>query len=122
MAPESDQKRPEIGLKIGPKLALNHPKICRNTYICVKSWNHGCMARGGHGLPKASSGPAMPYPSMPRRQAIPETHYDHFMGGLSQGGFAVNFNPFRHPTPYTYGLILDTFKDQTQRRCAFNNG
>jgi hypothetical protein len=28
---------------------------------------------------------------------------------------AVNFYPFRNPTPYTYGLILNTFKDQTQR-------
>jgi hypothetical protein len=31
------------------------------------------MARGGRGLPKDSPGPAMPYPSMPFGQAIPET-------------------------------------------------
>jgi hypothetical protein len=36
---------------------------------------------------------------------------------LPQGGQpAVNFYPFRHPMPNTYGLILNTFKDQTQKR------
>jgi hypothetical protein len=34
---------------------------------------HGRMARGGLGLPKDSSGPAMPYPSMPCGRANPET-------------------------------------------------
>jgi hypothetical protein len=34
-----------------------------------------------------------------------------------QGGqLAVNFYPFRHFTPYAYSLILNSFKDQTQRR------
>jgi hypothetical protein len=31
------------------------------------------MARGGHGLPKVSLGPAMPYPSTPYGRATPET-------------------------------------------------
>jgi hypothetical protein len=39
-----------------------------------------CMVRGGHGLPKVSPGPAMPYPSMPCRWATPETAC--FRGGL----------------------------------------
>jgi hypothetical protein len=34
---------------------------------------YGCMARGGHGLLKVSSGPAMPYPSTPCGRATPET-------------------------------------------------
>jgi hypothetical protein len=34
---------------------------------------HGCMARGGHGLPKVSPGPVMPFPSMPCGWATPET-------------------------------------------------
>jgi hypothetical protein len=38
------------------------------------------MARGDHGLPKVSPGPAMPYPSMPYRQATPETALQPFMG------------------------------------------
>jgi hypothetical protein len=33
---------------------------------------HRRMAKGGHGLPKASLGPAMTDPSMPCGQAIPE--------------------------------------------------
>jgi hypothetical protein len=31
------------------------------------------MARGGHGLPNVSLGPAMPYPSIPCGRATPET-------------------------------------------------
>jgi hypothetical protein len=34
---------------------------------------HGRMARGGHGLPKVSLGPAMPHPSTPCERATPET-------------------------------------------------
>jgi hypothetical protein len=34
---------------------------------------HGCMARGGRGLPKVSVGPAMPDPSTPCRRATSET-------------------------------------------------
>jgi hypothetical protein len=33
---------------------------------------HGRVARGGHGFPKVTSGPAMPYPSTPSRRATPE--------------------------------------------------
>jgi hypothetical protein len=35
--------------------------------------NHSCMARGGHGLPNVSLGPAMPYLSTPCGRATPET-------------------------------------------------
>jgi hypothetical protein len=34
---------------------------------------HGCIARGGHGLPKVSPGPAMLQPSRQSRQTTPET-------------------------------------------------
>jgi hypothetical protein len=76
---------PIISPKMAPKLALNHPKICRNTYICVKSWNHGRMARGGHGLPTVPLLAAIPYASMPCRWAIPETPYGCFRGGTPSG-------------------------------------
>jgi hypothetical protein len=33
---------------------------------------HVCMARDGHGLPKVSHRPAMPYPFMPCGRATPE--------------------------------------------------
>jgi hypothetical protein len=40
---------------------------------------HGRMARGGHGLPKVSPGPAMPDPSTPK---------------FTVGGWLVVFDPF----------------------------
>jgi hypothetical protein len=47
----------------------------------AKKLFHGRMARGGHGLPKVSVGPAMPYPSMPCGQATPEMSLRLFQGG-----------------------------------------
>jgi hypothetical protein len=41
---------------------------------------HECLARGGHGLPKVSLGPVMPYPSTPCRQTTPETALRLFQG------------------------------------------
>jgi hypothetical protein len=38
------------------------------------------MVRCGHGLPKVSPGPAMPYPSMACGQAIPEAIIQSFQG------------------------------------------
>jgi hypothetical protein len=55
--------------------------------IFRRAKDHGRMARGGHGFPKVSLGPAMPDPFRPCRWAILET--------------AV-FYPFGHPTPYAY--------------------
>jgi hypothetical protein len=40
------------------------------------------MARGGHGLPKVSPGPAMIYPSTPSGWATPETAWQGKEGGL----------------------------------------
>jgi hypothetical protein len=36
-------------------------------------WRHGCMRRGGHGLPKVSLGPAMSYPWWTLGKPFPET-------------------------------------------------
>jgi hypothetical protein len=41
---------------------------------------HGRMARGSHGLPKVSLGPAMPYPSTPCGRTTPETALWPFQG------------------------------------------
>jgi hypothetical protein len=51
---------------------------------------HGRMARGGHGLPKVSLGPAMSYLSTPCGRATPETVLQVFY-------------TFGYPTPYAYG-------------------
>jgi hypothetical protein len=59
---------------------------------------HGGMARGGHGLLKVSPGPAMPYSSMPCRQAHLASR---FRGGLHTGQAACG-----HLIPHAvcYGL------------------
>jgi hypothetical protein len=78
------------------------------------------MARGGHGLPKVSLGPAMPDLYMPCEQAVPETA----VGQMAASGVtylqderpAAVFYPFRHPTPYAYdhqpnhGILLQMFE------------
>jgi hypothetical protein len=64
------------------------------TYL-TKYLNHGRMARGGHGIPKVSPGPAMPDPSTPCGQT--------FRGGSPAGRVACGrLLPFG--TPYAYDL------------------
>jgi hypothetical protein len=60
---------------------------------------HGRMTRGGQGLPKVSTGPAMPYPFTPWEQATPETAAS---GVAHPQGWrpAAVFYPLGHPTPY----------------------
>jgi hypothetical protein len=77
-------------------------------YISVhRVTEHGRIARGGHGFPKVSLGPAMPYPSTLCRQATPETTLQPF-----QGWPAAIFYPLGHPTPYAYAI-----DSETPRRC-----
>jgi hypothetical protein len=89
----------KLAKKLVPKLAVSHPKMCRNTYICVKSWKHGRMARGGHELPKVSPGPAIPYPSTHCSRVILETPYGCFMGGppLRAGNLLSTFTTLDTP-------------------------
>jgi hypothetical protein len=49
----------------------------------VQGWNQARMARGIHGLPKVSPGPAMPNPPMPCGRATPETALWPFLGWLA---------------------------------------
>jgi hypothetical protein len=83
--------------------------------------NNRGMARGGHGLPKVSLGPAMPDPSMPsgilgvatRRVgsmhpfSTPLDTLQPFQGKppAKQTPAAV-FYPFGHPTPYASDVNL----------------
>jgi hypothetical protein len=95
MAPKLDQKDPKFATKFAPKLALNLHKICMNTYFCVKICNHGCMARGGDGLPKVSPRPAMPYPCTPSGGPSLKPRTTGLGVALPQGGHpSVNLYPF----------------------------
>jgi hypothetical protein len=49
-------------------------------YVSLQSKQHGRKARGGHGLPKASLGLAMPYLSAPCGRTTPETALPLFQG------------------------------------------
>jgi hypothetical protein len=74
--------------------------------------DHWRTARGGHGLPIVSPGPAMPYPSLSCRQVTTETAFPGVAcpqwgaGGLP----AAIFYPFGSPTPYAYDLDVSSQK------------
>jgi hypothetical protein len=55
------------------------------TKIRTKEAEHGYMAVGGHGLPKVSPGPAIPYPFMPCGGPPLKRPYGHFRGGPLNG-------------------------------------
>ena len=57
------------------------------------------MARGGHGLPKVSPGPAMPDPSTPCGRATPETALRPFQGRVAHraGGLRPSFTLLETP-------------------------
>jgi hypothetical protein len=65
-------------------------------------FDHKRMARGGHGLPKVSLGPAMPYPNTPCGLATSETALRLFQGWpvYRAGGLQPSYYPLGHPTPY----------------------
>jgi hypothetical protein len=71
-------------------------------HITLSPSHHGRMARGGHGLPKVSSGPAMPDPSMPCGQATPD---DRFRVG-SPAGWAACSRLLPLWTPHAVRLCL----------------
>jgi hypothetical protein len=57
------------------------------------------MARGGHGLPKGSLGPAMSYPSTSCGRVTPETASQSFQGwhALMAGALRLPFTPLDTP-------------------------
>jgi hypothetical protein len=60
------------------------------------------MARGIHGLPKVSPGPAIADPSMPCEQAPPKLLYGWRWPARRAGDLRL-FSPlFGHPTPYAH--------------------
>jgi hypothetical protein len=74
------------------------------------------MAKGIHGLPKVSPGPALPYPSMPCGRATPETAFQPFRRWPAHraGGLQSSSTPL--DTPRRTGLIVD---DNVQEEKAF---
>jgi hypothetical protein len=61
------------------------------------------MARGGHGLPKVSLGPDMPYLSMLCGWSPLKQSYGRFGGARLQDRLAVAiFHPLGHPIPYAH--------------------
>jgi hypothetical protein len=78
--------------------------IFRSKHFYWPPWtNHRRMRRGGHGLPKVSPGPALPYPATPCELATPKTALwpflrwpSHRVGGL-RPSFALLDTPRRTP-------------------------
>jgi hypothetical protein len=68
------------------------------------------MERGGHGLPKVSLEPTMPYPSLPCGRATPEMALVPFQGWLAcrVGELQPSSCPLGHPTPYAYVYTVRT--------------
>jgi hypothetical protein len=82
---------------------------------------HGRMAKGGHGLPKVSPGSALPYPSMPREWATPETAYRPFQGSPARrvGGLRPSSFPLDAPrrTPMQQrGSMQERKKDRLKTK------
>jgi hypothetical protein len=74
---------------------VNLCEICR----------HGCMSKGGHGLPKVSSRPTLSYLSTPCGHATPETALWSFQGRLAHR--AGRLRPFSIPLD-TLRLCMST--------------
>jgi hypothetical protein len=74
------------------------------TFI-LKAWAYG---KGGHGLPKVSLWPAIPYHSMPCMRATPETAVSG-VARLQGGRPAAIFYPFGHPSPYACDIAGQQF-------------
>ena len=74
---ETVQPTPLLRASQAPCTQLVQP-ILKWEPVMVKQCLHRHMGKSGHGLPKFSPGPAMPYPSMPWGRATTETalHYD----------------------------------------------
>jgi hypothetical protein len=75
------------------------------------------MARGGHGLPKVSPGPIMPYLFMHCRPATPEKALHSF-----QQWPATDFYPLGHPTPYAYARKSPNPKTRVREGEAYGVG
>jgi hypothetical protein len=80
---------------LSSEMFTSHSRQTKETLSGSLKYRHGRMARGGHGLPKVSLGPAMPYPSTPCGWPT------YRAGGLR---LTSDFYPFGHPTPYAYAI------------------
>jgi hypothetical protein len=75
----------------------------------LRDSDHGRIARGGHGLPKVSPGPAMAYPSTPCGRATSETGLQPFQGWPSRrvAGLQPSSSLLDPPTPCAYDFDPD---------------
>jgi len=71
---------PGWGSLATPHQWIRHEMAWQENKMAEAGRRHGRTARGGHGLPKVSPGPAMPDPSMPCGRATPETALQQFRG------------------------------------------
>jgi hypothetical protein len=80
--------------------------------------HHSHMAKGGHGLPKVSSGSTMPYCSTPCRQGTPEMALWSFQQWPAHRAIDLRLSSTHldtlHRTPYTYVKDRDVM-------CSRNN-
>jgi hypothetical protein len=80
----------------------------KSKFALRRALSHKPTAKGGHGLPGVSPGPAIPYPSTPCGWTTPEIALYYIVIAVSgvahpQGGQpAAVFYPFGHPTPYAH--------------------
>jgi hypothetical protein len=76
---------------------------------------HGCMARGGLGLPKVSPGPFQVLTFYTMGAGYPWNSLMAISGVSNlQGGWpAAALHPFSHPTPYAYALMRKWFAHVT---------
>jgi hypothetical protein len=93
--------------------------ILGNGYIKVQPDDvNGCgrNARGGHGLPKVSPGPATPYHSMPCGQATPGTVLQLFQGWSASRAGGLRQSSTLLDTPRRAPMMIPTRWRQAQRR------
>jgi hypothetical protein len=73
----------------------------------------------GHGLPKVSLGPTMPYPSTPCKRPPLKRLYGCFRGGHPQDKQPVTFfYPLGLPTPYAY--LMSSSRDDHAIMTSFS--
>jgi hypothetical protein len=101
-----------------------HACARRHTHVLARTNAHRRMAKGGHGLPNVSPGPAMPYLSMPCGQATLKQPYGCFWGSPPTGWTLDRLQLFSNPlnTPHC-SPMHHVYLSQMQppERCTWKN-
>jgi hypothetical protein len=101
-----------VGTRSGTDLGRLVSPCSRGKFSIFYSYPdcHGCMARGGHGLPWVSLGLALPNPLRPAGRPSLKRRYGHFRGGLPTGRAACGrVLPFWTP----HAICLCSYPDFT---------